>query len=129
MTATAVDVLVIDDNEDLLDLTTRALRRAGFTVAAASDLAALDRTLETSLPRLILMDVQMPELFGDEVAATLRHERGLKAKVVLHSSIDSDYLERLATDAGLDGWISKSAGLGHLVARVRELLGSQPTTP
>lgn len=128
MTAATVDVLVIDDNEDFLDLATRALRRAGLTVAAASDLAQLDRTLETSLPRLILMDVQMPELFGDEVAATLRHERGLKAKVVLHSSIDVDYLERLALDAKLDGWISKSAGLGHMVARVQELLGNPTTT-
>lgn len=124
MTANAVDILVIDDNEDFLDLATRALRRAGLTVASASDLAEIDRALEKSVPRLILMDVQMPELFGDEVGATLRHERGVVAKIVLHSSIDADYLERLALDAKLDGWISKSAGLAHMVARVQELLGT-----
>jgi len=128
MTAPLVDVLVIDDQEDVLELTARALERAGFTVAKASDLAALDRALEKSSPRVILMDVQMPELFGDEIAATLRHERGLEAKVVLLSSLDADYLERLARDAELDGWISKSEGVKHLVSRVRELLGRPTTT-
>lgn len=126
---TDVDVLVIDDHEDLLELATRALRRASLTVAAANNLSELDRALEQSRPRLILMDVQMPELFGDDVAATLRHGRGLKAKVVLYSSLDADHLERLAADAGLDGWISKSSGVGHMVARVLALLGASPTAP
>jgi DNA-binding NarL/FixJ family response regulator len=74
--------------------------------------------------KLILMDVQMPELFGDQVAQTLRDGRGVKAKIVLHSSLDEEVLAELARNAGVDGWIAKSAGVGHLVDEVKRLLAA-----
>jgi CheY-like chemotaxis protein len=122
MTVAAVDVLVVDDNEAILDLATRSLERGGFTVASATDFAQLEKMLATAQPRLILMDVQMPELFGDEVAAILRNVRGVKAKIVLHSSLDDVELDDLVKTARLDGWIAKSAGINHLVEEVRRLL-------
>ena len=119
-----VDVLVVDDNEDLLELAVRSLNRAGIAAAGAASFAALDETLGTQPLKLILMDVQMPDLFGDEVASVLRHERGVKAKIVLYSSLDSEVLAGLATSAGVDGWISKSQGIQHLVDEVRRLLAT-----
>src|SRR6476660_7400701 len=109
-----VDVLVVDDNEALLDLATRTLQRAQFSVASASSFGQLETILPAASPKLILMDVQMPELFGDDVAGILRG-RGLQAKIYLYSSLDADELAKLVRDAGLDGFISKSAGIQHLV--------------
>lgn len=118
-----VDVLVVDDNEGLLELSTRVLRKAGFSVAAIGSFEELARVLVTTNPRLILMDVQMPELFGDDVAATLRHQRGEQAKIWLYSSLDEAQLRALAHDAKLDGAISKNLGVKHLVAEVSRILG------
>jgi CheY-like chemotaxis protein len=123
MSPASVDVLVVDDNEDLLELTSRMLQRASISVATAKDFDQLELRLADTHPRLILMDVQMPELFGDEVAAVLRNVRGIQAKIYLYSSLDPGELTKLATNAGLDGWISKSDGIAHLVDEVRRLLG------
>lgn len=126
MTGAAVDVLVVDDNEDLLELAVRSLKRAGIAAAGAKSFAELDATLATERLRLILMDVQMPDLFGDDVASILRHERGVTATIVLYSSLDSEVLAGLATSAGVDGWIAKSQGIQHLVDEVRRLLAAHP---
>ena len=63
------------------------------------------------------------KLFGDDVAFTLRGERGVTTPIYLFSSIDERELAGLAADAGIDGYIAKSAGLDALVARVRQILG------
>jgi DNA-binding response OmpR family regulator len=68
------------------------------------------------------MDVHMPELYGDDVAFTLRGQRGITTPMYLFSSIEEKELARLAADAGIDGYISKSDGLDELVARVRKIL-------
>jgi DNA-binding response OmpR family regulator len=65
----------------------------------------------------------MPELYGDDVAFTLRGERGVTTPIYLFSSIDEGELAGLAADAGVDGYIPKSAGLDELVSRVRQILG------
>jgi two-component system OmpR family response regulator len=117
-----IDVLVIDDIADLLELATRALQRAGFSAVGVKNFEELDAVMVEKQPRLILMDVQMPELFGDDVAATLRDVRGVKAKIYLYSSLDTDELEVRARDAGLDGAWSKSAGISYLVDSVRKVL-------
>lgn len=123
MTGSAVDVIVVDDDEDFLELAMRSLKRGGISARGVKNFAELDATLaaEPQL-RLILMDVQMPDLFGDEVAAILRHERGVTATIVLYSSLDPEVLDGLAKSAGVDGWISKTQGIGHLVDEVKRLL-------
>ena len=117
-----VDALVVDDNEDTLELSTRALRRAGISVTGARNLEELDECLAVIRPRLILMDVQMPELFGDDVASVLRHVRGVKAKILLYSSLDAAELAQRAREAGIDGAISKSDGIAHMIEEVRRRL-------
>jgi DNA-binding response OmpR family regulator len=122
MSLAVVDVLVVDDNEDLLELASRMLQRASFSVATAKDFDQLELRLGDIRPRLILMDVQMPDLFGDEVANVLRNVRGIQAKIYLYSSLDPDQLTKLVGNARLDGWIAKSDGIAHLVEEVRRLL-------
>lgn len=123
MSDQVIDVLLVDDNEDMLELASRALERSSVSNLTAKNFEELDKHLTATRPRLILMDVQMPELFGDDVAAALRHVRGIEAKILLYSSLDPTELAALSGKAGLDGWISKSEGITHLIAEVRRLLG------
>jgi two-component system chemotaxis response regulator CheY len=114
-------ILLVDDSTLIRLSAAHALDIAGYHVTLR---AAFDELLEhgTEGFDLILMDVQMPELFGDDVAFTLRGERGVTTPIYLFSSIDEAELAGLAADAGIDGYIPKSAGLDALVARVREIL-------
>jgi two-component system, NtrC family, sensor kinase len=118
---TAKRILLVDDSVIIRVSIAAALTRAGFDVTVR---AAFDELLEHGLDGfdLILMDVHMPELYGDDVAFTLRGQRGVTTPIYLFSSIEDKELAKLAADAGIDGYISKSAGLDELVTRVRQIL-------
>lgn len=119
-------ILVFDDSPFALALTRAALESAGFEVAVAEDLSSFERQRMTFDPDLILVDVQMPEAFGDDVASTLRGWHGVQVPIVLVSSLDQAELERRAQRAQASGYICKGAGMSELVRRCRELLEVAP---
>lgn len=114
-------VLLVEDSPIIQAAAKHALFEAGYEVATRS---TFDELLQQGWDGydLILMDVQMPELFGDDVAMVLRHERGVKTPIYLFSSLDREELRVRADAARVDGYICKQDGLDHLVARVREIL-------
>jgi DNA-binding response OmpR family regulator len=113
-------ILLVDDSALIRQSAGMALDAAGYNVTTRS---AFDELVEHGLDGydLILMDVQMPELYGDDVAFTLRGERGITTPIYLFSSVDETELAGLAADAGVDGYIPKSVGLDELVARVHSI--------
>jgi len=119
-------ILVFDDSPFALALTRAALESAGFTVAIAADLSSFERQRVAFDPDLILVDVQMPEAFGDDVASTLRGWHGVDVPILLVSSLEQSELERRAQRAQASGYICKGAGMSELVRRCRELLEVAP---
>ncbi|HMG23005.1 MAG TPA: response regulator [Kofleriaceae bacterium] len=115
-------ILVFDDSPFALALTRAALEAAGFTVAIAADLSSFERQRVAFDPDLILVDVQMPEAFGDDIASTLRGWHGVQVPILLVSSLEQSELERRAVRAQASGYICKGAGMSELVRRCRELL-------
>jgi two-component system chemotaxis response regulator CheY len=115
-------ILIVDDSPIILTAVRHALGAAGYDVearASIEDVAALG----TDGFDLILMDVQMPELYGDDVASVLRHERAVRTPIYLFSTLDEVELKQRAADARVDGYISKQGGTEHLIAEVRRILG------
>lgn len=119
-------ILVFDDSPFALALTRAALEAAGFTVAIAADLSSFERQRVAFDPDLILVDVHMPEAFGDDIASTLRGWHGVQVPILLVSSLDQSELERRAQRAQVSGYICKGAGMSELVRRCRELLEVAP---
>ncbi|HEU4734579.1 MAG TPA: response regulator [Kofleriaceae bacterium] len=119
-------ILVFDDSPFALALTRAALESAGFKVAIAEDLSSFERQRVAFDPDLILVDVQMPEAFGDDVASTLRGWHGVQVPILLVSSIDQNELARRAQRAHASGYVCKGAGMSELVRRCRELLEAAP---
>jgi DNA-binding response OmpR family regulator len=114
-------VLILDDSAVTLDLLRLALERAGFAVTTALNLASFERGAALA-PDLILVDVQMPEAYGDDVASTLRGARRVRVPILLISNLEETELQRRAAEADVDGWISKNAGVDEVVRRVTEIL-------
>jgi len=114
-------VLILDDSAVTLDLLRLALERAGFAVTTAINLASFERSAAMA-PDLILIDVQMPEAYGDDVANVLRGLRNVTVPVLLFSIMDEAELADRAKAAEVDGYIHKGAGLDEMVRRVRALL-------
>jgi DNA-binding response OmpR family regulator len=118
--STGKRILLVDDSALIRQSAAMALDAAGYEVTTRE---AFDELIEHGHDGydLILMDVQMPELYGDDVAFTLRGERGVTTPIYLFSSVDEAELAGLAADAGIDGYIPKAIGLDELVARVNAI--------
>ncbi|HEU4613274.1 MAG TPA: response regulator [Kofleriaceae bacterium] len=115
-------ILVFDDSPMILELTRAALEAAGFQVAIAEDLATFEQHRGTLDPDLILVDVQMPEAFGDDVVLTLREGHGVRVPILLVSSLEESELATRAERARAAGYIQKKAGMSELVRRCKEVL-------
>lgn len=119
----AARVLVIDDSPMTVQLITTALAQAGIEADSATDLASLDARLADGRYEAVLVDVNMPEMYGDDVVEFLRVQRKLNAKLLLYSDISEEELAAKAKNAGADGYITKSSGLEAAVAAIQGALG------
>lgn len=120
-------ILIMDDSPIFLEATRAALEAAGYAVVCASSLAELDQARLAGASDLVLMDVQMPEVFGDDVALTLRHAYGVDAPIYLLSSLEDNDLAERVKWAQVEGFISKNRGLEAVVNEVGRILG--PANP
>ncbi len=116
-------ILVVDNDNDVLAVTTAVLKRLGYsTQGEAMTLTAL-RTFSDDPDRfdLVIVEPVMPELTGVELAVRVRRiRRG--CPVMLYSGyIDSDLAETIKT-AGLREAIPKPLGLWELGEAVKEAL-------
>lgn len=118
-------VLIIDDSPLVLELTRSALVDEGYDVSVATTLDEFEALRIAAPPDLILVDVQMPEAFGDDLAALLRGAYGVEVPIFLLSSLGDDELAVRAAAANATGFISKRSGLDKLVARVHEAVGQE----
>ena len=80
-TASARRILVIDDERGIRSLTARALSAAGFTVAlAATGCQGLSIALREPCD-LVVLDLHLPDLDGEELLRRLRRERPRQAEI------------------------------------------------
>jgi len=115
-------VLILDDSPLILEMTRAFLGDAGFDVLTALNLSELERVLDTEPPDVVLVDVNMPEAFGDDVAMVLRSARKVAAPIYLYSNLDVEELATRARDAEVEGFISKRQGFPVLVERLQQIL-------
>jgi DNA-binding response OmpR family regulator len=115
-------VLVIDDSQMILEMVSAALSAEGYEVVTAIDLSEFDRATQRFVPDLVILDVQMPEAFGDELGETMREVRSVKAPMLLFSNLADHELEARAGAAGLSGFVPKRLGIRALLERVRGLV-------
>ena len=121
-----VRVLVVDDHPIWRDGTARYLAEAGFTVAgtAGSGAQAL-RIAAAVMPDVVLLDLNLPDLPGDEVIRGLLAAVPLTRVLMLSASGErQDVLD--AVTAGAVGYMLKSARIDEIVAAVRATAAGQP---
>jgi CheY-like chemotaxis protein len=115
-------ILIVDDSPLILAASKHALAQAGYDVETRTGVEDLGAKGFQGFD-LILMDVQMPELFGDDVASVLRLDRELRTPIYLFSTLPDHELAERAVEARVDGYITKGKGAEHLVAEVQRILG------
>lgn len=118
-------IMIVDDSEITLELTSHALSNAGHDVVALQSPLGLTAALYRERPDILLIDVDMPALSGVKVAELVKgNKRFDETRVILHSSRSNEELRADVEDCGADGFVQKTGNADDLVATLQRLLGS-----
>lgn len=117
-----VKLLLVDDSEITLQLMQARLRQNGFDVRLAFSLGEVQSIIHGWSPNVIVADVNMPDMRGDDLCARLKAAAATRdAIVMLCSSMPEQELADIATAAGADGFVSKGLGLDHFVSAIEAM--------
>jgi len=130
-TADPQRVLVVDDEPNIADVVSMALRHQGFAVETAGDGSAALRAAGAFRPHLIVLDIMLPDMEGFEVARRLGDRSGA-VPIIFLTARDSPQDKLRGLTGGGDDYMTKPFSLEELVARVRNVLrrvaGAGPET-
>ncbi len=113
-------VLVIDDDVDLLDVISYALRREGFNVQIAADGQQAIQRLKASKPDVILLDIRLPKMNGLEVLKRIRESDNIP--VIVLTALNDEETILKAFNLGADDFITKPFSPRQLTARIRAVV-------
>ena len=112
-------ILLVDDDDDLLDVTAYALRREGFNVIVANDGAQAIRRWEQDRPDLVILDVNMPHFSGFEVCRRIRQAD--TTPVILLTALNQEEQIVQGFQAGADDYVTKPFSPRQLAMRIRAI--------
>jgi two-component system OmpR family response regulator len=114
-------ILVVDDEPNIVDVISMALRYQGFDIATAGTGQDALGQVKAFRPHLMVLDVMLPDMEGFEVAERLGAQRA-GVPIIFLTARDSteDKIRGLTT--GGDDYVTKPFSLEELVARIRTVL-------
>jgi two-component system OmpR family response regulator len=114
-------VLVVDDEPNIVDVISMALRFQGFEVESAGTGADAIAAVAAFKPELIVLDVMLPDMEGFDVARRLGAERA-RVPIVFLTARDSTEDKIRGLTIGGDDYVTKPFSLEELIARIRSVL-------
>jgi DNA-binding response OmpR family regulator len=113
-------VLVVDDEPNIADLIELYLRRDGYRVVKADSGEDGLRAVQDHRPRLVILDVGLPDIDGLEVCRRLRSTSAIP--VIFLTARDTEVDRVLGLELGADDYVTKPFSPAELVARVKAVL-------
>jgi DNA-binding response OmpR family regulator len=124
-------ILVVDDERKIAHLVRDYLENAGFRVVVAYDGKVAMAQFRHEQPDLVVLDLNLPEMDGIDVARAIRRERNTPIIMLTARVEETDRIVGL--ELGADDYVTKPFSPRELVARVRAVLRraseSEPSSP
>jgi two-component system, OmpR family, response regulator len=114
-------VLVVDDEPNIVEVVTMALRFQGFEVRSAATGREALAAVADFRPHLMVLDVMLPDMEGFEVAARLGAQRA-GVPIIFLTARDATEDKVRGLSGGGDDYMTKPFSLEELVARIRTIL-------
>jgi two-component system cell cycle response regulator DivK len=120
-------ILIVEDNKVDVRLLKDILESRGYEILLTGDgVEAIDLAF-VSLPDLILMDIQLPDISGLEVTRRLRSDkRSRRIPIIAVTAFAMGWHEREALDSGCDAYISKPIAMPGFLSTVESFLSRFP---
>lgn len=116
-------IYLVEDDDNIRKLVSYALIKEGFETKEFSSPAEFWKELETSIPRLVLLDIMLPEEDGLSILRKLKENAVTEdVPVIMLTAKGSEFEKVTGLDAGADDYIAKPFGMTELLARVRTVL-------
>lgn len=119
----AKKILIVDDEPDLLKVLLFRLEKMGYEVFGAVDGQEALELARKIIPDLIILDVYLPVIDGDEVVKILKNDEKLKHIPMLLISATITTLAKRAIESGADGYLTKPFEPEELIGAVKKALG------
>jgi DNA-binding response OmpR family regulator len=113
-------IVVVDDEPNIADLVDMYLARDGFRVLKAPSGEAGLQAVKDHRPRLVVLDVGLPDIDGLEVCKRLRATS--QVPVIFLTARDSEVDRVVGLELGGDDYLTKPFSPAELVARVKAVL-------
>jgi CheY-like chemotaxis protein len=123
-------VLVVDDHPVNRLLLEQVLELEQVDVLAASSIAEAERVLKQTLPSVIVLDLQLPDGYGLDLARRLKadpHTSGCAIVACTAGRVRDE--EALAHEAGCDRYVTKPIDTREFARLVCSLIGRPELTP
>jgi two-component system KDP operon response regulator KdpE len=114
-------ILVVDDEPPIRRLLRTSLVSQGFQIVEATTAREALDEVEKARPDLIVLDLGLPDMQGQEVIRLLRGQ-GSSVPIVVLSSRTDETGKVEALDLGADDYVTKPFGTDELLARIRTAL-------
>ncbi|MDO8535637.1 MAG: response regulator [Candidatus Omnitrophota bacterium] len=116
-------ILVVDDEPDILKILSLRLEKAGYDVIGGRDgREALDLARQM-MPDLIILDVYLPDINGDDIAKILKADKKLKDIPIVLVSATATSVSKRAKECSASGCIAKPFEPEELMDMVNKILG------
>jgi len=116
-------IYCVEDDQNIRDLLVYVLHTGGFEAQGFPDADSFYQGLKEKSPRLILLDIMLPEEDGLSILKKLKNSKSTRdIPVVMLTAKGAEYDKVLGLDGGADDYVTKPFGVMELLSRVRAVL-------
>lgn len=113
-------ILIIDDDNNICELLRLYIEKEGYEVIIANDGKSALKIFEETNPKLIMLDIMLPELDGWQVCREIRKKSD--CPIIMLTAKDEVFDKVLGLELGADDYIVKPFEGKEVVARIKAVL-------
>ena len=116
-------IYIVEDDSNIQEIEEYALKNAGHSTRTFSDGASLFQEMKTALPDLIVLDIMLPDMNGNEILSQIKSDKRTKAIPVVMVTAKTAEIDAVRSfDYGADEYIRKPFSLMEYISRINRLL-------
>lgn len=118
-----IKIFIVEDDTNIREIEAFSLKNSGYEVEEFPNAAEFYRRLEEEIPKLIVLDLMLPDDDGLNIVAKLRKNvRWKKIPIILVTAKTTEMDKVRGFEIGADDYLTKPFGVMELISRVKALL-------
>lgn len=118
-----IKIFIVEDDKNIREIEAFSLKNSGYEVEEFPNAAEFYRRLEEEIPKLIVLDLMLPDDDGLNIVAKLRKNvRWKKIPIILVTAKTTEMDKVRGFEIGADDYLTKPFGVMELISRVKALL-------